>query len=57
MKTLNKEKCLKAIRKVRATVALTQLQKRSVERGLDKLRSQIIEDEIKAARRRRGSKT
>ena len=47
------EESLSAIRRARATSAVTLLQKRSVERGLDKIRQDEIEAEIVAVRRNR----
>jgi hypothetical protein len=47
------EESLAAIRRARATLAVTLLQKRSVERGLDRIRPSAIEDEIAAVRRNR----
>lgn len=49
----NVEESLLAIRSARATAAVARLQRRSVERGLDKLRPEEIEAEIKAVRRKR----
>ncbi len=47
------EESLAAIRRARATSAVTLLQKRSVERGLDSIRPDEIEAEIAAVRRDR----
>ena len=49
----NVEESLSAIRRARATSAVALLQKRSVERGLDKIRHDEIEAEIAAVRRNR----
>jgi len=49
----NVEESLAAIRSARATSAVAQMQKRSVERGLDKLRQDEIEAEITEVRRNR----
>jgi antitoxin (DNA-binding transcriptional repressor) of toxin-antitoxin stability system len=49
----NVEESLMAIRSARATAAVARLQKRSVERGLDKLRPDAIEAEIADVRRTR----
>lgn len=47
------EESLAAIRRARATSAVMLLQKRSVQRGLDKIRQDEIEAEIAAVRRNR----
>ena len=47
------EESLAAIRSARASVAVTQLQRRSIERGLDKLSVDDINAEIMEARRSR----
>lgn len=47
------EESLAAIRRARAMSAVAQLQRTSVERGLDKLSQQDIEAEIAAVRRNR----
>jgi antitoxin (DNA-binding transcriptional repressor) of toxin-antitoxin stability system len=47
------EESLSAIRKARATSAVTLLQKRSVQRGLDRIRHDEIEAEIAEVRRNR----
>ena len=47
------EESLAAIRRARATSAVTRLQKASVERGLDKLSQAEIAAEIAAVRRKR----
>ena len=49
----NVEESLMAIRSARATAAVMSLQRRSVELGLDKLRPDEIEAEIKEVRRKR----
>lgn len=49
----NVEESLAAIRCARATSAVAQLQKRSIERGIDTLRQDEIEAEIAAVRRNR----
>ena len=47
------EESLAAIRRARATSAVTLLQKRSVERGLDRMGQDAIETEIAEVRRKR----
>ena len=47
------EESLAAIRSARATSAVALLQRRSVQRGLDKLRPDAIEAEIAEVRRKR----
>jgi antitoxin (DNA-binding transcriptional repressor) of toxin-antitoxin stability system len=49
----NLEKTLRAIRRSRALIALEEMQKRSLELGLDKLTDSQIESEIRAARKSR----
>ena len=45
------EKTVRAIRRSRALVALEEMQKRSIESGLDKLTDSKIESEIRAIRK------
>jgi antitoxin (DNA-binding transcriptional repressor) of toxin-antitoxin stability system len=47
------EKKLRAIRRSRALIALEEMQKKSLELGLDKLTDSQIEIEIQAARKER----
>lgn len=47
------EESLSSIRRARAASAVTLLQKRSVERGLDRIRSDEIEAEISQVRKTR----
>jgi prevent-host-death family protein len=47
------EKSLRAIRRSRALIALEEMQKKSIELGLDKLTTAEIESEIRAARKNR----
>jgi prevent-host-death family protein len=47
------EKTIRSIRRSRALMALEEMQKRSIESGLDKLTDSQIESEIKAARKSR----
>lgn len=47
------EKTVRAIRRSRALVALEEMQKRSIESGLDKLTDSQIESEIRAVRKSR----
>ena len=47
------EKTLRAIRRSRAIMALEEMQKKSLESGLDKLTDSQIEAEIQAARKAR----
>jgi prevent-host-death family protein len=47
------EKTLRAIRRSRALIALEEMQKKSLELGLDKLTTAQIESEIKAVRKSR----
>lgn len=47
------EKTLRAIRRSRAIMALEEMQKKSLELGLDKLTDSQIEAEIQAARKAR----
>jgi len=49
----NLEKTVRAIRRSRALIALEEMQKRSIESGLDKLTDSQIESEIRAARKSR----
>jgi antitoxin (DNA-binding transcriptional repressor) of toxin-antitoxin stability system len=49
----NLEKTVRAIRRSRAIIALEEMQKRSIELGLDKLTDSQIESEIQAARKSR----
>jgi antitoxin (DNA-binding transcriptional repressor) of toxin-antitoxin stability system len=49
----NLEKTVRAIRRSRALIALEEMQKRSIELGLDKLTDSQIESEIRAARKSR----
>lgn len=49
----NVEESLAAIRMARATLAVAQTQRRSAERGLDRLSPVEIEAEIAAVRRKR----
>ena len=49
----NLEKTVRAIRRSRALIALEEMQKRSIELGLDKLTDSQIESEIRAARKNR----
>jgi antitoxin (DNA-binding transcriptional repressor) of toxin-antitoxin stability system len=49
----NLEKTVRAIRRSRAIIALEEMQKRSIELGLDKLTDSQIESEIRAARKSR----
>ena len=46
----NLESSITALRRARALLALEEIQKNSVVRGLDKLTEDEIEEEIKAAR-------
>jgi hypothetical protein len=47
------EESLSVIRRARAMTAVAKLQKESVKRGLDRMRSSQIEAEIAAVRRKR----
>jgi antitoxin (DNA-binding transcriptional repressor) of toxin-antitoxin stability system len=47
------EKTIRTIRRSRALIALEEMQKRSIESGLDKLTDSQIESEIKAVRKSR----
>lgn len=47
------EATLRAVRRARGTEALTALQRRSAERGTDRLAPREIEKEIRAVRRKR----
>ena len=47
------EKSIRAIRRSRALIALEEMQKKSVELGLDKLTNSAIESEIQAVRKNR----
>ncbi|HMK75127.1 MAG TPA: prevent-host-death protein [Thermodesulfobacteriota bacterium] len=47
------EKTLRTIRRSRALVAIEEMQKRSIELGLDKLTDSQIESEIQAVRKSR----
>ena len=47
------EKTLRAIRRSRAIMALEEMQKKSLELGLDKLTDSQIEAEVQAARKAR----
>ena len=47
------ERAVRAVRRSRALIALEELQKRSVELGLDKLTDAQIESEIQAVRKSR----
>lgn len=47
------EDSLSSIRSARATTAVAQMQRRSIEKGLDKLGQKEIETEIAAVRRNR----
>jgi len=47
------EKTLRTIRRSRALVAIEEMQKRSIELGLDKLADSQIESEIQAVRKSR----
>ena len=49
----NLEKTVRAIRRSRALIALEEMQKKSIELGLDKLTDSQIESEIRAARKSR----
>jgi prevent-host-death family protein len=49
------EACLWTLRRSRASDALARLQRDAVERGLDKLKPEDIEAEIKASRRERNT--
>lgn len=49
----NLEKTVRAIRRSRALIALEEMQKRSIELGLDKLTDSQIESEIRASRKSR----
>jgi antitoxin (DNA-binding transcriptional repressor) of toxin-antitoxin stability system len=49
----NLEKTVRAIRRSRALIALEEMQKRSIESGLDKLTDSQIESEIRAVRKSR----
>ena len=49
----NLEKTVRAIRRSRALIALEEMQKRSIELGLNKLTDSQIESEIRAARKSR----
>ncbi len=47
------EKTVRAVRRSRALIALEEMQKRSLELGLDKLADSQIESEIQAVRKSR----
>jgi antitoxin (DNA-binding transcriptional repressor) of toxin-antitoxin stability system len=47
------EKTVRLIRRSRALIALEEMQKRSIESGLDKLTDSQIESEIRAVRKSR----
>ena len=47
------EKTVRSIRRSRALIALEELQKKSIESGLDKLTDSQIESEIRAVRKSR----
>jgi antitoxin (DNA-binding transcriptional repressor) of toxin-antitoxin stability system len=47
------EKTVRSIRRSRALIALEEMQKRSIESGLDKLAESQIESEIQAVRKSR----
>jgi antitoxin (DNA-binding transcriptional repressor) of toxin-antitoxin stability system len=47
------EKTVRSIRRSRALIALEEMQKRSIESGLDKLKDSQIESEIRAVRKSR----
>ena len=47
------EKTIRAIRRSRALIALEEMQKKSVELGLDKLTDSQIESEIQSVRKSR----
>ena len=47
------EKTLRSIRRSRALIALEEMQKKSIELGLDKLTDSQIESEIRAVRKSR----
>jgi antitoxin (DNA-binding transcriptional repressor) of toxin-antitoxin stability system len=47
------EKTVRSIRRSRALIALEEMQKRSIESGLDKLTDSQIEPEIRAVRKSR----
>ena len=47
------EKTIKTIRRSRALMALEEMQKKSMESGLDRLRDSQIESEIQAVRKSR----
>ncbi len=47
------EKTVRAVRRSRALIALEEMQKRSLESGLDKLTDSEIESEIQAVRKSR----
>ncbi len=47
------EKTLRTIRRSRALIALEEMQKKSIESGLDKLTESQIESEIQAVRKSR----
>jgi antitoxin (DNA-binding transcriptional repressor) of toxin-antitoxin stability system len=47
------EKAVRAVRRSRALIALEEMQKRSIESGLDKLTDSQIESEIQAVRKSR----
>jgi antitoxin (DNA-binding transcriptional repressor) of toxin-antitoxin stability system len=49
----NLEKTVRAIRRSRALIALEEMQKKSIELGLDKLADSQIESEIQAVRKSR----
>jgi prevent-host-death family protein len=49
----NLEKTVRAIRRSRALIALEEMQKKSIELGLDKLTDSQIESEIQAVRKSR----
>jgi prevent-host-death family protein len=49
----NLDKTLRAIRRSRALIALDEMQKKSMELGLDKLTDSQIESEIRAVRKSR----
>ncbi len=47
------EKTIRSIRRSRALIALEEMQKKSIESGLDKLTDSQIESEIRAVRKSR----
>jgi prevent-host-death family protein len=49
----NLEKTVRAIRRSRALIALEEMQKKSIQLGLDKLTDSQIESEIQAVRKSR----